>query len=215
MFQSKKDHVRQDLISAILSGRHAPGDFLRQNEIAADLGISSTPVREALAELCASGLLEHVPHRGFRVVTCDEPRVRHIYQARRLIEAHTARLATPNIAGSTLAELQALLNVMFNHWRAGRFEMMVQANNAFHRQIFEFSANPFLVDSIERLWLNLPRFLPWNAQGRIDRSLAEHQKIFQALCNADPDAAANAYEEHLDNAQAVFLAQLQRISQAA
>jgi DNA-binding GntR family transcriptional regulator len=72
MFRSKKEIVKQQVVQAILSGRYAAGVYLRQNTIADEFGLSSTPVREALTELQTSGLLVHHAHRGFQG-GCPEP----------------------------------------------------------------------------------------------------------------------------------------------
>ena len=205
MFHSKKDVAKAVLRDAILTGRYGPGQFLRQNDIAADLGLSSTPVREAFSELQATGLLVHEAHRGFRVASLDAGRLRQIYAARRIIEVETARLAVQHAEDDALAELKNLLEDMKRHRASGQMDRMMLTNDTFHRTLFAQSGNPFLVDAIERLWTSFPRFLPWTVEGRQEASLAEHERIIKALAARDGDAIARAYETHMDNALEIFL----------
>jgi DNA-binding GntR family transcriptional regulator len=212
VFLSKKDHVKRALLQGILSGEVAPGTFLRQNELAVQHGLSSTPVREALAELQSSGLLQHHAHRGFCVAPCDAARVRQVYAARRIVEPQVARAGLAQVAPGSV---QALIDQMANHldamhqrWEDDRLTEMAESNNAFHLVLFECSDNPFLVETVKRLWNSLPRFVPWQAPGRMAPSIAEHHKILDAVAQGDPMGLVRAYETHLDNAQAVFLEQL-------
>lgn len=208
MYLSKKDHVKQALLNAILAGRLAPGTFLRQNDVAAQFGLSSTPVREALSELQSVGLLQHHAHRGFCVTRCDEDRVRQVYAARRIVEPETARLALRAVDAPCVDVMTDRLEEMKVLWQAGQHEAMAVANNAFHLELFQRSENRFLIDTIERLWNSLPRFVPWQAPGRMQPSIEEHQDILDATMSGKEKALGDAYQQHLDNAQTVFLEQL-------
>ncbi|MGI9371923.1 MAG: GntR family transcriptional regulator [Hyphomicrobiales bacterium] len=208
MFHSKKDFVRQKLTDDIISGKFPPGTFLRQNDVAANFNLSSTPVREAFTELQSSGLLEHQAHRGYRVTPCDETRVRQAYGARRIVEAQTARLAAKNIDQEVISKLERLLEEKYKIWEAGDFLKMVELNMRFHLTIFECAQNPFLIEAVERLWNSLPRFVPWSAEGRISQSLEEHREMIAACKSGSGTRLVRAYETHMDNALAVFLSQL-------
>jgi len=208
MFQSKKDIAKERLLDAILSGRYEPGTYLRQNDIAADLNLSSTPVREAFSELQVEGLLVHESHRGFRVAQLHRRRVEQIYATRKIVEPAAARLAVANMTASAAAELSDLLDDMQRQRAAGDFAKMMVSNDNFHRTLFLLSGNEILVELIERLWNSFPRFLPWTLAGRQETSLAEHARIVSAVNSGDADKLAAAYEAHLDNARDLFLAYL-------
>ena len=96
-FHTKKQIATDRLRHAIRIGRYPPGAPLRQNDIASDLGLSSTPVREALSELSDSGLVVYEQHRGSRVSTLDLDRIEQAYAARRIIEKESAKLAFKKI----------------------------------------------------------------------------------------------------------------------
>lgn len=205
MFQSKKDIAKSALRDAILLGQYKPGQYLRQNDIAADLSLSSTPVREAFAELQVTGLLVHEAHRGFRVASLDAERIRQIYQARKIIEIETACLAVPRISKEAISELDNLLMDMTREPVGVNLSQRMMANDSFHRTLFEASANPFLVEAIERLWNSFPRFLPWTIESRQQASLEEHKTILAAIKKRDVASVAEAYETQHSNAMAVFL----------
>ena len=214
MFRSKKEIVKQQVVQAILSGRYAAGVYLRQNTIADEFGLSSTPVREALTELQTSGLLVHHAHRGFQVAEISKDRVRDAYQARRIIEIAAAELAVPHVTETGINHLRALLSDMERFRKAREFQRMMNANDSFHRTIFAMSGNSFLVETIERLWNWIPRFAPWMLEGRQLASINEHRAILDALAAGDRSAVAAAYGIHLDNACKTFLEKLAGPSQS-
>ena len=205
MFSSKKEYAKRLLTDAIISGEFAPGEYLRQNEIAARFNLSSTPVREAFAEMQMSGVLTHEAHRGFSVTSMDRIRIIQVFQVRKLIEIEAARLAATNATESILTELKALLEDMERQNHRNEFLAMIHTNDSFHRILFSLSGNEFLVHAIERLWSNLPRFAAWTLKGRRSASIKEHNDIYDALSERDPNALTQAYTTHLDNAEEVFI----------
>ncbi len=202
---SKKDWVKRRLVEDIQRGRYRPGDRLRQDHIAAELGTSSTPVREALTELCSSGLLSREAHRGVQVAELDAVGIGEVYQARKIIERETARLAFPHLGAQHLERLRALHADMRHLLDAGRFEELSTADEAFHSTIFEASGNRHLVAAVETLWSGFPRYLMWNLEGRRERSAAEHAHMIDALAAGDADAFVDAVADHLDNSLSAIL----------
>jgi DNA-binding GntR family transcriptional regulator len=204
VFSSKKEIAKRRLTEAIISGEFEPGEYLRQNEIAARFKLSSTPVREAFAELQMIGVLVHEVHRGFRVADIDQQRVFQVFQLRKLIELEAARLAVFNVTENVLNDLKDLLADMERQKDQGEFLAMIHTNDSFHRMLFSLSGNGFLVDAIERLWNNLPRFAAWSVEGRRHASIVEHANILKAFCARDPHTLIEAYTVHLTNAEAAF-----------
>lgn len=204
VFNSKKEIAKKRLTEAIISGEFEPGEYLRQNEIAARFKLSSTPVREAFAELQMAGILIHEVHRGFRVADIDQQRVFQVFQLRKLIELEAARLAVSNVTEKVLNDLKDLLADMERQKDQGEFLAMIHTNDSFHRMLFSLSGNDFLADAIERLWYNLPRFAAWSVEGRRLASIVEHTNILKALCARDPRALIEAYTIHLTNAETAF-----------
>jgi DNA-binding GntR family transcriptional regulator len=207
---TKKALARTSLMNAIRAGRYRPGQRLRQNDIARDLGLSSTPVREALTDLIGTGLVSYEEHRGVRVAEIDPERVRHVYQARKVIEHEAARLAFKGIDGALLARLRSLLHDMAAFRRAGQFDQLMLADEAFHLTILEASGNPYLVGAARHLWDGFPRYFIWLSEARMDQSMDEHAGMIDAVAAGDRKAFLAAVDEHLDHSMAAVLAYLEQ-----
>jgi DNA-binding GntR family transcriptional regulator len=210
-YLSKKDLAKQRVLHGIRVGRYKPGQRLLQNEIAGDLGLSSTPVREALTELMSSGLLVHETHRGMRVASLDAVRMREIYVARKAIERETIRLALDHVDDDTLSTLRSLMRKMRRHQSSHHYELLMTADELFHLTIFEASHNPYLIAAIRNLWDAFPRYLIWNIRDRVAQSMAEHEAIFAALEARDPRALIAATDRHLDNSLATILCHIESL----
>lgn len=213
-YLSKKDLAKRTVLDGIRMGRYKPGQRLLQNEIAEDLGLSSTPVREALAELMSSGVLVHETHRGMRVAALDAERLRKIYVARKAVERETIRIALDHVDDQTLSTLRSLMQKMRRHQRSKQYELLVTADELFHLTIFEASQNPYLIAAIRNLWNSFPRYLIWNIADRVACSMAEHEAIFAALEARDARALVAAADRHLDNSLATILRHLESLSKA-
>lgn len=198
-FQTKKQIATDILRHAIRSGRYRPGQPLRQNEIAKDLGLSSTPVREALAELATSGLVVYEEHRGARVSTLEMEKVEQVYAARRLIEKEAAKLAYRRLGPDEIEVLAGLLVQMKHALATADFENLVRADEKFHAAIREACANPYLVSAIEHLMHSFPRYFMWNIGNRIKQSVREHAEMVNALKARDRTRFVQAVTDHLDH----------------
>jgi DNA-binding GntR family transcriptional regulator len=200
-----KDEVFDVLHQDILAGQYAAGTWLRQEEVAARLGVSMTPVREALDLLVSSGLAERVPYRGVRVLRPSARDILDSYAMRLLLEGLAARAAATRITGGQLAKLRSLLTEAS---RLLEFEDMSQeraSSRALHAAIVEASGNALLY----RLYLNVlntfPDWLLYEHLFRRPELLAssmqeehrEHQRIVDAIGRHDPDAAVKAAIEHV------------------
>jgi DNA-binding GntR family transcriptional regulator len=213
-YLSKKDLAKQRVLHGIRVGRYKPGQRLLQNEIAEDLGLSSTPVREALTDLMSSGLLVHETHRGMRVAALDAARMCDIYVARKAIERETMRLALEHVDDEMLATLRSLMDRMRRHQRSKRFDLLMTADELFHLTIFEASHNPYLIAAIRNLWDSFPRYVIWNIADRVANSMAEHEVIVAALEARDARALAAAADRHLDNSLATILRHIESLPEA-
>ncbi len=198
-FQTKKQIATEVLRHAIRSGRYRPGQPLRQNEIAKDLGLSSTPVREALAELATSGLVVYEEHRGARVSTLDIEKVEQVYAARRLIEKEAAKLAYRHLGPEDIDTLAKLSNEMKAALAAGDFETLVRTDERFHAVLRAACGNPYLVSAIEHLMHSFPRYFMWNIGNRVKQSVREHAEMVSALKARDRARFVQAVTDHLDH----------------
>jgi DNA-binding GntR family transcriptional regulator len=206
--------VADRLRSEILEGRRSPGCWLRQESVAREEGVSQTPVREALKQLVAEGLLEHVPYRGIRVVTLSIEDAEDLYASRAVLEPMAARHAAPVITTEELKELASLHERMIACEIPARLKEYRDLNRRFHEAIISASRRPFLTRTLGHLWSAFPTMLWSNvpsvavvsAPEREDPDAAEHAEIIASLAAHDPERAAAAMKRHVDEAGRTLLA---------
>lgn len=200
--------VTERLRTAILEGQLKPGEWLRQERLAQQYGVSHMPVREALKDLAAEGLVEHVPYRGVRVVAFTPADVADLYAHRSLLEGMTARAAASSITPDEIAELRTLQTQMKQHLAPEHLTTYRALNHRFHQVIFTASRRAYLIRTLNQMWNALPTMLWSNfvdtethsLPGRDRSDPAEHDAIIAALAQADPDAAEQAMRQHIEEA---------------
>lgn len=201
---SVSEAVTRMLREAILQGRLRRGERLVQEELAAELGVSRQPVREALRRLETEGLIVQLPQRGFVVREYRDEDVRENYHLRQLLESEAARLAAQRIEPDEVEELRALNRALAEAVEAGDTSTMVEVNAQFHRLVHEAARMPYLARLIQQLWAGHTVFTPLFVPGRAPRSVAEHEEILQALADRNPERAATAMREHIARAAADY-----------
>ena len=194
---TKSDAIAQELRRRVLSGRYPRGTRLRQDELAADFGVSITPVREALRVLESERLLVAEPHRGMRVAELiDIDAIRAEYVVRRLAETFAVRRAASRLSRHDLGVLGRLLDDAES--AAGGDSADPQAaNHAFHFYLYERCGVPGLAERIEQLWARFPWDVMLSDERRAVASQAEHRAILSAAGSGDPDRLVAAFERHL------------------
>jgi DNA-binding GntR family transcriptional regulator len=211
-FRTKREVAIDTLREAISSGRYVPGQSLRQIQLVQDLGLGSTPVREAVLELLARGILVHESHRTVRVAGLDLDRLRNIYRVRALLETEAARLGTAKITDQAIGQMKELLRRMGDATRTGDIPSADRADHDFRYALYAAGGNSILVDLIDQAWNLFPGSILWNIPGRIKQSLKEHRGILDAVSRRDPTAAAYAIENHLLSALAALEAHVDSFS---
>ena len=200
-----KEDIFDVLHGKIISGNYKPGDWLRQEEIATQLGVSMTPVREALDLLVSAGLAERVPYRGVRVREMSTKDVVDAYGLRLILEAVIAREATRNISPEQLAGLEAMLDEMKTHESLEDVSDARQLSREFHSAIAEASRNDLLIKLYAIVANAFPDWLLYEALFRKPEMLAdsmastqqEHIAIVDALKEGNPDKAVQKSIEHV------------------
>jgi DNA-binding GntR family transcriptional regulator len=196
-FRTKREFAIGALRDAIQSGRYAPGQQLRQTQLMADLGLGSTPVREAVLELLARGVLVQESHHSVRVAELDLPRLRNIYRVRCLLETEAAKLGTAKISEAGLAAMATQLRRMEAGMGAGDVAEAARADLEFRRVLYAAAENPILLDFIDQAWLSFPGSILYGIPGRLAQSIKEHHQILDAVSGRDPTAAGFCIENHL------------------
>lgn len=193
--QEAASTLREDIFAGVL----APGSFIDEVHLCDRLGISRTPLREALKVLTAEGLLRHEPRRGCFVSVVTQQDLDDIFPVIALLEGRCAFEAARNASDADLIQLATLHDKLQDHAKAGRITDYYACNFAIHEAIILLADNRWLSQSIAdlRKILKLSRLQSLGAPGRLKQSLAEHMKIFAAIKSRDSEAAEVAMRTHL------------------
>lgn len=183
----------------IFDGELAPGAFLDELRLAAELDISRTPLREALKVLTAEGLVRHEPRRGCFVAEVTQADLDEIFPVIALLEGRCAHEAALHASDADLERLEALHERLARHAKARRINDYYAANFAIHEAIIALAGNRWLAQVITdlRKIVKLARLQQLRAAGRLEQSLAEHLAVFAALKARDALGAEAAMRTHL------------------
>ncbi len=189
--------VAAQLRSEIRTGVLEAGSPLRQNDIAARLGVSSTPVREAFQTLEREGLVQRSDRRGVVVFRPTIKDLINSYEIRASLEALAVRKAVPNLTEQDLRDLERLTRRMAQ--RATFDEKFMELNTAFHRQIAQRSGNRRLVDLISAEQMATTAYVMYLGvdERSSEAAITEHGEIFDAVLRGDAARAASAMGAHL------------------
>jgi DNA-binding GntR family transcriptional regulator len=211
VLNSLHDEVATKLRERIFAGELAPGSFVDEPALCAELAISRTPLREALKVLTAEGLLRHEPRRGCFVSEITERDLDEIFPVIALLEGRCAFEAASNASDADLAALEQLHDRLNRSARARRINDYYDANFAIHEAIITLANNRWLAQVIGdlRKIVKLARLQQLHAPGRLDQSLSEHMAVFAALKARDAEGAEAAMRTHLTR-QRVALRELAR-----
>jgi len=199
---SRAEYVYQHLRQAIGDGRFQQGDRIREEDIAKSLGVSRTPVREALRRLQARGLLDFASGRGLGIVELSRVQVLELYAMRELLEGAAARLAAQHATSTEVGYMRHLLN----QFRATKDpHQLASINRTFHRSIRDAAHNRYMVRSLNDLneALALLRGTTYSIPGRPETADIEHRAILDAIERGDPDAAEREARGHIRTAQSL------------
>ena len=205
--------VAADLIrAAIIEGRLPPGRRLKEGELAAELGISRTPIREALFVLQSEGLVESTPNRGAAVRSYELDDLRDMYDLRAVLEGHAAHRATSRLLPAQIEELRT---------SCGRFETLaaedelraVVAENLFFHETIHDAAASSLLSEMVRQTIALPlvyRSFVWYSPEQFGASLHYHRQLVGAFERGEPERAEGIMKQHVLEALDTLVAHVTR-----
>lgn len=197
------EYVFRQLKDQIITGTLAPGSRLIESSVAAQFGVSRTPVREALQRLATEDLIDVDPMRGMVVHAPDASEIEDVLVVRGSLDGLAAALAAQKIGDSQLARLRLVVDAMAEGAAIDKREQIVTANRRFHDIIYAAAGNPRLERIAGELRDYVRRFStpPSASPERVQHVLVEHQAILEALERHDPDAAREASDRHLEAAR--------------
>jgi DNA-binding GntR family transcriptional regulator len=199
MMTDTKSTLHDALEDRILTGRLEPGTHLDEVKLAEEFGVSRTPVRQAIFQLAATGLLEHYPRRGAFVAEVGPQRISEMFQVMAQLEGLCASNAARRASAEDIAALEAAHATCDAAAQSGDSDRYYYENEVFHALIRTISGNQFLQEEIDRLQKRLKAYrrLQLRARDRIKRSLSEHEVIVAAIRSGDGNAASAAMRDHI------------------
>jgi DNA-binding GntR family transcriptional regulator len=200
------ERLREALAEDIAYGRLGPGEALDETMLAERFGVSRTPVREALRELAAIGLVEHRPHRGAVVASLDPERLAEMFAVMAELEALCAAWAAIAITAAERTELSAMHEAAGELVRIGDVARYREINDRFHEFIYAASHNAFLEETVIGVRRRVLAFrrAQFQGLGRLVVSHAEHGRVVQAILRGDREAAAREMRAHLTSSGRSF-----------
>lgn len=200
--------VREQLRQAIMAGLFKPGDKLTLRAVAASLGVSLTPAREALFNLSAEGVLELRGNGSIYIPQLDEEKLIELIKVRASLEGLATREATPKLVASDIVAIGALNDELVEANQSKDYVRLIDLNWRFHFKIYEAANMPFLSRMIESCWLRTGSYLNtiYPDFAKTDNGILNHIAIIRALREGDADAAAAAVVHDIEYSSQSLLA---------
>lgn len=202
---SLRGQVFDSIREAILSGKYHRNDELREMTLAKELGVSRTPIREALRQLELEGLVNIIPNKGAYVVGITDKDIRDIYEMRSMLEGLCARWATDNISKEDLEALEEINDLSVFSAEREKYDKVLELDNRFHQVLYRAAKSRMLDKTLSDFhhYLEHLRKQTLSSPERVHASIEEHKAIVQALKARDAKQAellANAHiKKTMDN----------------
>lgn len=197
--RTSAEEIRREVAARIIAGTLAPGTPLDERLIAAEFAVSRTPVREALRQLAASGLVDHKPHAKAMVAKPDETSLRGMFEVMGYLEALCAGLCAIEMTASEREALDALHTAMSAIVRDGDAARYAEANDQFHAAIYEGAHNAYLFEITHATRQRLQPFrrAQFGTLGRLTKSHDEHGTVVEAILRGERAEAEAAMRKHI------------------
>jgi len=205
------EYALEQLREAIILGELPAGTPLRLDELARSLGMSISPIREAVRQLEALGLAKHVPHQGARVLDFDVEELRDLFAVRLALESLAVRRAAEHFTAADGDRARDCLDRFDAMRGAGDVRETMRAHTEFHFTLYEAAQSPWLVGLIRPAWDRSERFRPAllaSAGEPQDRHRSFDERLVEACESHDPQGAADALYAHLELASVFFETEL-------
>ena len=195
--------VYTELRRRILDGELLPDTPMSEYELAAQLDVSRTPVREALHRLASDGLVKNIANRGAFVTGLSPADIREIYEIREQLEPYAAGIAAREMPEPEIRQLRRDLSSARALARAGDHEGTFQSDVALHEQIVAVTRNARLIEILARLkdQVHRIRVVAGKSSSRLVETIAEHRAIIDAIADRDANRARHAMQLHLRGAR--------------
>lgn len=202
-YKPLRELVFESLREAIIMGTLRPGERLMEIQLAEQMGVSRTPVREAIRKLELEGLVVMVPRKGAYVAGLSIKDIADVFEIRKALEGLAAELAADRISDEEIENLERTLHRLADASDGKRFEEFIEIDTEFHAVLFQAGRNDRLTQIISNLREQIHRFrnTSLSMPGRMSAAVDEHRKIVEAITQHDVDEAKRLAQEHIDNAE--------------
>lgn len=206
---SLSSRVFSQLQNDILNGEYQPGDSLIETKLSEELGVSRTPIREAIRQLELEGLVRSIPNKGAVVKGISAKDIEDIYTIRMLIEGLAARWATEKITPEELKELKEAAELEEFYTAKNDLNHLLHFDSRFHDIIFKASKSKPLMHTLSTFhhYVQRARSMSLNSPERAQKALEEHKAILKAIIEGDAEKAERLTTEHVKNASINLLKQ--------
>lgn len=212
-YQPLREVVCETLREAICDGILEPGERLMEIQIAEELGVSRTPVREAIRKLELEGYVIMLPRRGTYVANLSIKDINEVYEIRASIDALAAGLAAERITDDELEQMERMLVATVEAFDKGDMDRVVEYDTKFHDVLYCASRNARLVGIINNLREQLTRFrsISMAYPGRMKKTMEEHGRMVEAIAQRDVELAQQLARQHMENSEQALLLDLQKV----
>lgn len=202
-YKPLREIVLEALKEAIVNGKLKPGERLMEQQVAEELGVSRTPVREAIRKLEIEGFVIIIPRKGAYVSDISLKDIVQVFEVRAAMEALAAGLAAQRIADEQLEKLERKLVEVKNAVDSSDLDNIIQFDTDFHEIIYEASRNDRLVQILNNLREQIQRYRTASlaSPGRLKDTLKEHQELVEAISTRNVALAQKLAKEHIENAE--------------
>jgi len=208
-YRTKEERVADYLREGIISGMYPRGSRLKQAELATQLNLSITPVREALKLLEAEGYISRDSYRGASIVPFDPAASEEILQLRLTLEAILVQGAVENATTQDIEALQVLETEFEEAFGKGDPAVARGVNYRFHRKLYDIAKMPHTLHFVQILWARYPFDLINAVTGRVNRAAEEHKEIIAAISARDSSGAVLAMRKHIESGWEVLQASVE------
>jgi DNA-binding GntR family transcriptional regulator len=209
-YKPLREVVAETLREAIVNGILKPGERLMEIQLAEELGVSRTPVREAIRKLELEGFVVMIPRRGTYVADLSIKDINEVFEIRTALDVLAAGLAVERITEDELEQLERLLVEIGELIEEDDADKIVESDSQFHDILYRASRNDRLVGIINNLREQFTRFRSISIQypGRMQKSVEEHRRLVEAIASRDTDLAQQLAREHMENSEQTLLQDL-------
>lgn len=206
-YRPLRELVCETIRQAIVDGVFSPGERLMEIQLADEMGVSRTPVREAIRKLELEGFVVMIPRRGTYVADISIKDINEVYEIRTSLEVLAAGLAAERISDEELETMQRLLVEIGQHIEDGNIEKIVEIDTAFHDVLYKASRNKRLAGIINNLreQITVIRRRSMMYPGRLQNTMEEHRILVDSIAAHDVDRAQKAARLHMENAEHTLL----------